>query len=319
MCTAMVYKTKNCYFGRNLDLEYTYTESIAITPRNFGFQFRKAGKIENGYAIIGMAYVKDNYPLYYDAMNEKGLGIAGLNFPYNAHYNEPIEGKINISPFEFIPYILSLCGTIQEVKSLLEKVNIANISFSKELPTSPLHWIISDKNSSITVESVKRGLQIFDNPYGVLTNNPPFDKQLLNYSKYLHLSADEDSDVKVDEYFSRGASALGLPGDWSSMSRFVKAVFVKKNSRSDDGEKESVGQFFHMLASVEMPKGCIKINGRDDITQYSSCCNLNTGRYYYTTYTNRQINCVDMHRENLDGDKLISYPLSDKENIFYQN
>lgn len=319
MCTAMVYKTKASYFGRNLDLENSYNESVTITPRNYIFSYKNTNNISSKYAIVGMAYVKDDYPLYYDAMNEAGLGIAGLNFPYNAHYNDVIVGKINISPFEFIPYILSVCKSVAEAKSLLEKINVTNIAFSDELPLTPLHWIIADKDSAITVESVCEGLKVFDNSYGVLTNNPPFEKQIVNFAEYSYLTANERENVKLDENFSRGTGAIGLPGDWSSMSRFVKAAFVKKHSRSGDSEQESVGQFFHMLSSVEMPKGCIRLDKGDEITQYSACCSLDYGKYYYTTYTNRQITCIDMHKEHLDGDKLISYPLLYKENIFYQN
>ena len=87
MCTAAVYQTKDHYFGRNLDLEYSYQESITIAPRNYPFSFRKLPEMKTHYAIIGMAYVLEGYPLYYDATNEKGLSMAGLNFPGSAAYS----------------------------------------------------------------------------------------------------------------------------------------------------------------------------------------------------------------------------------------
>lgn len=319
MCTAILYKTKNSYFGRNLDLEYTYDEKVTITPRNFGFNFRKAGCLTNGYAIIGMAHVRDNYPLYYDAVNEKGVGIAGLNFPYNACYKNEAKNKINIAPFEFIPYILSQCENIDRVKRILEEINLVSNDFSYQIPSTPLHWIISDTESSVVVESVQEGLKVYDNICGVLTNNPPFDKQQENYKKYEFLSPFEKSNFTSNEYFTRGSGAAGLPGDWSSMSRFVKSAFVKENSPKSLGEKESVCQFFHILSSVEMPDGSVRLKEGNEITQYSACCNLNLGRYYYTTYSNRRISCVDMHRENLNGRELVSYPLRCGEDIFCQN
>ncbi|MBQ8541024.1 MAG: choloylglycine hydrolase [Clostridia bacterium] len=319
MCTAVVFKSEDYYFGRNLDLEYSYNEAVAITPRNFNFTFRKTKNVNLHHSIIGMAYVNDGYPLYYDAINEKGLGIAGLNFPYNAHYFEEKNDKINLAPFEFIPYILSLCSDVKEAKALLTKINICNINFSHALPNTPLHWIITDGKASITVESLKDGLIVYDNRFGVLTNNPPFNLQVLHWEKYKNLSAYDTENKALNEYFTRADGAVGLPGDWSSMSRYAKAVFVKENSRCNVDEKESVGQFFHILSSVEMVKGCIRIGDKDDITVYSSCCNLDKGLYYYTTYYNRQINCIDMHKENLDATKLISYHLQTKENIFYQN
>ena len=324
MCTAITYNTKNHYFGRNLDLEYSYKETVTITPRNYKFKFRKVNNIDSHYAIIGMAYVANDYPLYYDAINEKGLGMAGLNFPGNAEYKDEQVDKDNIAPFEFIPWVLSQCTNICEVKELLSKINIVKINFSEQLPASPLHWIISDKESSITVECVKDGLKIYDNPVGILTNNPTFDMHMFNLNNYMNLSIEPpvnnfSKKLNFDTY-SRGMGALGLPGDLSSASRFVKATFTKMNSLSGDSESESISQFFHILGSVEQQRGCVHM-GEDkyEITIYSSCCNMDKGIYYYTTYENSQITGVDMHKENLDSDKLINYDLVKGQQIFMQN
>lgn len=324
MCTAITYNTENHYFGRNLDLEYSYKETVTITPRNYNFKFRKVKDINKHYAIIGMAYVSDNYPLYYDAINEKGLGMAGLNFPGNADYKEEKDGKDNIAPFEFIPYVLSQCSNIEEVKKLLENINIALINFSDELPASPLHWIISDKESSITVESVKDGLKIYDNPVGVLTNNPTFDMQMFNLNNYMSLSIEQPvnnfSNKLNLETYSRGMGALGLPGDLSSASRFVKATFTKMKSLSGNSESESISQFFHILESVYQQRGCVHM-GEDkyEITIYSSCCNMDKGIYYYKTYENSQITGIDMYKENLEGSELINYNLIKGQQILMQN
>ncbi len=324
MCTAVTYSTKDHYFGRNLDLEYSYKETVTITPRNYNFKFRKLNNIENHYAIIGMAYVANEYPLYYDAINEKGLGMAGLNFPTNADYKEEKEGVDNVAPFEFIPWVLSQCANLEEAKKLLSKINIAKINFSDELPASPLHWIISDKEASITVESVKDGLKIYDNPLGVLTNNPTFDIHMFNLNNYMGLSTEQPENnfskkLNLDTY-SRGMGGLGLPGDLSSASRFVKAAFVKMNSISGDSESESISQFFHILGSVDQQRGCVHMgNNQYEITIYSSCCNMDKGIYYYTTYENGQVTGVDMHNENLDGTELVSYDLIKGQQIYMQN
>ena len=108
MCTAITYKTKDHYFGRNLDLEYSYKETVTVTPRNYVFDFRKMGKLESHFAMVGMAYIADGYPLYYDATNEKGLSAAGLNFPENADYKAYCDGKENVAPFELIPILRSV-------------------------------------------------------------------------------------------------------------------------------------------------------------------------------------------------------------------
>ena len=324
MCTAATYKTKDFYFGRTLDYEFSYKEEVTITPRNYEFKFRNKETINNHYAIIGMAYVAENYPLYYDAINEKGLGMAGLNFVGNAHYNETEQEKDNIAQFEFIPWILSQCATTKEAKTLIEKINLLNVSFNAQLPLAQLHWIISDSEESITVEAVKEGIKVYDNPVGVLTNNPPFDKQLFALNNYMNLSNKSPKNsfaqnLELQQY-SRGMGAIGLPGDLSSQSRFVRVAFVKMNSVSGEDENESVSQFFHILNSVDQQRGCCQLDdGKYEITIYTSCCNATKGIYYYTTYDNHQITAIDMHKENLDGESLIRYPLIKGEHINYQN
>ena len=333
MCTAITYRTKEHYFGRNLDLEYSYEEQVVITPRNYVFAFRKAGVLHSHYAMIGMAYVQDDYPLYYEATNEKGLSMAGLNFPENAYYGEILPEKDNVAPFELIPWILGQCATIAEVRCLLENIQIADVAFSEQLPPSPLHWMIADKEAAITVEAVKEGLKIYDNTIGVLTNNPTFDYHMMNLNNYMNLSNQTPlnrfaKDVQLKEY-SRGMGAIGLPGDLSSTSRFVRMAFHKLNSVAETGPKDagesaeemetaSVGQFFHLLDSVAMPTGALQMpNGLYDKTIYSSCCNTDRGIYYYTTYENRQICAVKMWEEDLDGRGLLVYPLQKKQNIMW--
>lgn len=324
MCTAATYRTKDHYFGRNLDYEVSYHEMVTVTPRNFPFSFVKMGEMKTHYAMIGMATVAENYPLYYDATNEKGLSMAGLLFAGNADYKPEAEGKDNVSPFELILWLLGQCATIGEVREKLAKINLVKINFSDDLPLSPLHWMISDRESSITVECVAEGLKVYDNPVGVLTNNPTFDMQMFNLNNYRGLSSEEpenrfseDLDLKI---YSRGMGTMGLPGDLSSGSRFVKAAFTKMNSLSGDSESESISQFFHILGSVEQQRGCVHMGGgKYEITLYSSCCNTDKGIYYYTTYENSQITAVDMYKEDLDGDRLVSYELIRGQQIRRQN
>lgn len=324
MCTAVSYQTKNHYFGRNLDLEYSYYETVTITPRNYPFYFRRARELRQHYALIGMAYVNENYPLYYEATNEKGLSMAGLNFPGNAHYKAEVEKKDNVSPFELIPWILGQCADLAEAERLLERINLVNIPFSEQLPLSPLHWMIADKRGCLTVESVRDGLKVYDNPTKVLTNNPPFDIMLFQLNNYMHLSNRPPvnrfaPDLELNPY-SRGMGSIGLPGDLSSVSRFVKAAFTRLNSISGEAESESVSQFFHILRSVEQQRGCVQVpDGSYELTIYSCCCNTDKGIYYYTTYENSQITGVDMYREDLNGHALVIYPLVQGQQIRMQN
>ena len=327
MCTAVTYKTKDHYFGRNLDLEYSYHETVTVTPRKYPFAFRKAGMRETHYAMIGMAFVQDGYPLYYDAVNEKGLGMAGLNFPGNAYYapaQDGEEGIDQVGSFEFIPWILCQCDTVAGARELLSHMKLVDIPYSPQLPSSPLHWIISDREESVTVESVREGLKVYDNPIGLLTNNPPFDVQMFMLNNYMSLTEEAPenhfSDTLELKAYSRGMGAMGLPGDLSSASRFAKAAFTKLHSRSGASESESISQFFHILGSVAQQRGCVHMGeGKYEITIYSSCCNVDKGIYYYTTYENSQITGVDMHRENLDGSELVSFPLITGQQIQMQN
>ena len=226
MCTAATYKTKDFYFGRTLDYEFSYGDEITVTPRRYPFHFRTMGTMESHYAMIGMAHVAQDYPLYYEAVNEKGLGVAGLNFVGNAHYKDVAEGKDNVAQFELIPWILGQCASVREARVLLERMNLVNIPFSDAYPLAQLHWLIADRDEAITLESVKEGLRIYDNPVGVLTNNPPFDEQMFNLNNYMGLSVkppqNRFSDKLKFQTYSRGMGALGLPGDLSSMSRFVR-------------------------------------------------------------------------------------------------
>ena len=317
MCTAVKYKS---YFGRTLDYEFSYGEEICITPRNYNFNFRYLKNNPNHFALIGMAHIEDGYPLYYDAFNEKGLAIAGLNFVNNACYFDKQNNKINVAQFELIPYLLSNYSTIKEVK----EINITNLPFNDKLPCSPLHWLVSDKHESIVIEQTNDGLHVYDNKIGVLTNNPPFKEQLFNLNNYRHLSSKEKENTFIPNVelntYSRGLGGIGLPGDLSSMSRFVRVSFVKAHSISKDNEESNVSQFFHILNSVDQQRGCCELeNGKYEITIYSSCCSLDKGLYYYNAYDNHQINVVNMFKENLDSNNLIRYPLLDKENFNYQN
>ena len=323
MCTAITYKTKDAYFGRTLDIECSYGEEVIVTPRNFGLSFRHAQGKRSHYAIIGMGTVREGYPLYYEAANECGLGMAGLNFPTNACYFLLQEGKENVTPFEFIPWILGQCKSVKEAREYLSRLNLCNTPFSKDLPLSPLHWMVADREESIVVESLADGLHVYQNPVGVLTNNPPFSYHVTHLCDYMTLSKEPPvarfgKDFLVP--YSRGMGAMGLPGDFSSASRFVRAAFVRENAVSKSDEMSSVSQFFHILEAVEHVRGCVLLEGgKYEITAYTSCINLSRGIYYYTTYENRCISAVNLHKCNLNSTSLARFSLQTEQKITWQN
>ena len=324
MCTAVFHKTQfGSYFGRNLDFEHGFGEKICITPRNHGFKFTCGLAASQNHAIIGVALPVSNYPLYFDATNEYGLSMAGLNFPLCSHYNTNIEDKINIASYELIPYILSQYKTVDELMDFIYNINITNASFNDELSPTPLHWLIADKQKCITLEQTKNILKVYDNPCGVLTNSPEFNIQLFNLNNYIGISPQEPENSfskKLDlKNYSKGMGALGLPGDYSSQSRFVRAAFVNLNISHSDDDYNIINDFFHILNSVYQHKGCVKTDLGEEHTLYSSCCDLNSGIYYYKCYNINNINAVDMYKENLNSSKLIVYELENKPTLNIQN
>ena len=313
MCTAVSFLSGSHYFGRNLDLEFHYQESVAVTPRNFPLILSNKSTMVNHYAMIGIATVDNGYPLYYDATNEHGLSMAGLNFPGNAFYQTNHSGQNYIAPYELIPWILGKCKSSSEALKLLKDTAIGAIPYSDNFPLTGLHWILCDREYCYTIEPLKHGLNIQENPVGVLTNNPPFDYHMQNLCNYLSLSNHSPENKIAPEItlepHSRGMGAMGLPGDLSSSSRFIRAVFTKFHSTHPESETEAVSQFFHILGSVVQQEGCVQINDAYEKTVYTSCCNTDAGIYYFQTYDNPQILAVNMHVVNLNGKQIVQYPV----------
>ena len=324
MCTSITLKTDHFYFGRNLDLECDFAQEVLITPRNLPITCKNGMVLNEHYAMIGMGTKVDGIALYADGVNEKGLAIAGLNFPGFADYKDPQEGKLNITISEIIPIILGKCETVEEAKALLHNMVITNIPYGPGFPVAPLHWMLADKNECVVIEQEKDGMHVYDNPFGVLTNNPPFPFHQHNMNQYMHLDANnsvnrfgKDLPLKT---FGQGMGSIGLPGDFSPASRFVKATFLRANSISEADEMSSVAQGFHILDGVAMVKGSvITPQGLPDITTYASLMNCDECIYYYKTYNNNQINAVKMFDENIDGNELIVYPLVLTQQVHYHN
>lgn len=308
-----------------MDIDYSFGEKIVIAPKNYPLKFRKEKCLESHFSIIGMAAVAENYPLYAEAANEKGLCMAGLNFPGNAYYCKKTSSeKANISPFEIIPWVLGQCENIVQAKELLNNTNVVSIAFSDKIQLTDLHWHIADRDKSIVLECTKTGVNIYDNPVHVLTNNPEFDFHITNLAQYLNLKTDtphncfsESAGIKE---FGKGTGSIGLPGDFSSASRFVKAAYLRQNSVCSNDENSGVSQFFHILDSVAVVNGSIAAdNLQEYMTTYSCCINAGRGIYYYKTYYNSQLTAVNMNNENLEREDLIEFPVVRKQHILKMN
>lgn len=324
MCTCIDFHTKNHYFGRNLDLEYRFNESVAITPRNYEFPLKNGNVIRTKHAMVGIASVIENYPLYAEASNEKGLSMAGLYFPGNACFFPEQQDRLNLAPYELIPYFLGLFSTITEIREALSGLNITDRPFAENLPLTELHWMMSDEKECIVLEQTGDGLHIYDNPIGVMTNNPTFPYHLANLNNYLnltpHYAENRFAECLPLQQYGNGMGAIGLPGDASPASRFVRTAFHKANSLCSEDEESSVTQFFHILDAAAMVRGStITKDGKADFTVYSCCMNTTEGIYYYKTYANHQITAIKMTDTEKQKKELSLFPLLERQQIRYEN
>ncbi len=317
MCTAISINDGAHLFGRTLDIEYSLGERIVIAPRNFGIEYAR-GCIKAHYAIIGAAHIVDGAPLYYDAMNECGLAAAALNFPVYAVYADRGTKRRGIPSYAIIPEVLGRCKSVGEAKELLRGAVITTEAFREDLPPTPLHWLIADRGEVIVVEAVEEGLKIYDNPAGVLSNSPPFPYQMAHLCDYMALSPGAPTNNIAPPLglspYSRGLGAVGLPGDLSSTSRFVRAVYAKMHTRPMSGA--DISRFFHIMNTVNVPNGAVRAEKGEAVsTVYTSCMDLDERIYYFTTYENRRIRAIRLSGIDLDGSEMTSYTMASGEDI----
>ena len=284
MCTCLAFYGDKFLFGRNMDVEYSFGERVAFVPRSFALRFGAEKQQTAHYAMLGTAAGDPDFPLFAEAVNEKGLCAAGLNFPKSAHYAESRAGGVhNVAPHEFIAWLLGQCESVSQAQALLENTRIVGERY-KELPAAPLHWMIADSSRCIVAEPRRDGLKIYRNDACVLANEPPFPYHLANLGNYAGLSAQPPQSkfgalsVQADW---QGAGAHGLPGDAGSPSRFVRAAFLLHNA----GREEGVAHFFHLLSGVEMVRGSVLTKeGKPDYTRYACCIDAAAGKYYLRAY-----------------------------------
>lgn len=322
MCTAVQFRGENTWFGRTLDYEHGFAERILILPRKLPLSFRHEETMEEHYAMIGIGVPIQGYPLFFDAMNEHGLFMAGLNFSHSAVYGKPQMGRYNISFFELIPWVLSQCETVQDAKRLLQKTQITDTLFADDIPRSTLHWMVADETSALVVEAVAEGVKLYDNPVGVLTNEPPFPSQLYHLDHFLNLTSSPAQNTFAEHLplhaYSRGMGAIGLPGDLSSASRFVRVAFNMHNAVCQDTNERT--EFFHIMDSVQQSRGCCQIReGEYEITLYTAGYHAQGRTLYYHTYDNRQLRGVRLGQREMNAMKLSQYSLRDEENVLFKN
>lgn len=312
MCTAIKLQLNNTYLCRSLDLEYNLNETVIITPRNYNIKYKYLDSNNNHYAIFGIGIIKNDFPLYYDACNEYGLYISGLNLYFSTSYNSYINNKINITSFEIILYLLSIYKSVNDIKNIINGLNITNDTFDNDLPISKLHFFISDKEQTIVLEIINGIINIYDNNVNVLTNEPPFPYQLQFLNNYYNLSNDDSNRVFKT---SKGGHLIGLPGDNLSTSRFVKSYFTKNNIVINEN---NISEIFNMFNNVWEINGLTKVGENKYYkTIYISIYDINNLILYFKTYNNSNIYGVSLNSHLISDNKLISHSIYNKENILF--
>lgn len=326
MCTVFVYRQAGGFLGRNLDLDTSFGEKVVITPRGYRFP-RKCGEdFRTEFAMTGMASVAGTYPLYAEAVNEAGLAMAGLNFPKSAVYRPYAENLENVTPYELILWVLGRADSVAAALQMLAHVCVLAEPFAAGMPLAPLHFFLADRERSAVAEPVAEGLKIYEDPYNVLTNEPPFPWHDWNMRNYRNLRTANGESAFAPGLelpaFAEGMGGIGLPGDLSSPSRFVRAAFTLANSEcAAAGEEnfDAVTQVFHILDSVAMTRGTVvTAQGGTDITRYSCCISLAGGTYFYKTYGNSRITAVPMGEEQRATETLSVYELRTEQDIAYE-
>ena len=325
-CTSFRIKTTDgtVIFVRTMEFAIDLHSTVAVVPRNCKFVGTapegKNGKTwETKYAFIGPnAAGKNNYIM--DGVNEKGLSAALLYLPGFTKYQEvkPSQYDMTIAPEELCTWILSLFSTVDEVKSGIDQVRVAAIK-NKLGFLAPLHYVVNDaEGNCLVIEYLPDGLKLWDNPLGVMTNSPPLDWHLINLRNYVNLKAENVLKETIGDLtltpIGQGSGLLGLPGDFTPPSRFVRIAFLSQSALPVKTAEEGVNLGFHLMNNIDIAIGTVRQKYGEKVmlgrTQYVTLYDQKNKRLYYRTYTNQDIRVVDMSRLDLAGSVIKNIPMS---------
>jgi choloylglycine hydrolase len=313
MCTAITFTTDEDinFLARTMDFSFELDASLVYVPRNHGFNSLVPGtKFSTKYGFLGAGKDVDGY-IFADGLNEKGFSIASLYFEKNAKYNKkPDPRLLNISSTDVVSWALGNISSVTEFEQKYQKLNIVDVINPLLQVNVPLHWIVSDKSGNTGVlEITKEGPKFYHNLVGTMTNSPSFSWHMDNLNHYTNLQPIEFEQKKYGDYVTvtdgPGSGALGLPGDYTSASRFVRAAFLREYSNHEGGAKEGLTSILHILNSVDIPKG-VKITqkGVSDYTQYKGIMDLNNLNYYLMRYNDTELTRVRLTDKLLNQSKV---------------
>lgn len=305
MCTAISVFSNGLYFGRTMDVSRPFEGRVVTVPRKYALPETFGCPLTQHYAITGMAAVVDGYPLFADGFNEAGLCMAALSFPKSAVYvQSQQEDKTAITSFELIPHILGLCESVRQARALLRSIAVSGKSFREDIPSTPLHWLIADGSEALVVEAVAEGLMLYEAEWGILTNEPPYPFHKTNAELNARLSAEDTLDSPV----THGLGAIGLPGDWSSPSRFIRGGFLLRSCQltAECGEEERVAHVLELLSAIAPPRGAVMtFGGEAHHTHYTCCMNPQSGIYYLRKYGKLSVEAHAVCESQRDGSHII--------------
>ncbi len=309
-CTGIMLKAQDGTYisGRTLEFGIPIDTIITIIPHHYTF----TGSLPNGasgmtfkakYAAVGGSL--DNGMDVQDGLNEKGLSVGAFYFQGYAGYAPVTAGNQSksLSPLQFPTWILTEFSSVAEVKAALKDVSIAPTVFQAWGIVPPLHYIVYDKTgASLVIEPVGGKLVTYDNPLGVFTNSPGFDWHMTNLGNYVNISPINVGQKEVNgialAQFGQGSGMHGLPGDFTSPSRFVRAAFFEASSLPAANAQAAVYQVFHILNQFDIPLGSVRdVSSGKMMPEYTMVTvvrdpvNLD---YYFKSYQNQDISVVHL-------------------------
>lgn len=330
-CTGITIKAQDgaVVFARTLEFASDLKSNIIVIPRGMDFVGTAPGdksglKWKSKYGVVGANAF--GLPVTIDGLNEKGLHVGLFYFPGIPKYQQvkPADLGRAVAPWELGSYLLGTCADLKEAASAAGSVLVGD-SVQKDMGfVPPVHYILTDASGkSIVLEYIDAQLKVYDNPLGVLTNSPGFEWHMTNLSNYVTLSSQNAEPVdlagKKIASLGQGSGMLGLPGDFTPPSRFVRAVAFSKSAVPVATARQAVLQAFHILNQFDIPVGAARgvEHGQPvaDYTQWTSASDLTNRRYYFRTFTNSRIRLIDLKSLNLDAKKLGNISLQGDEEI----
>lgn len=318
MCTSLTYQTTtgDQFLARTMDFAFELGGRPVAIPRHHHFNSAtNAAGFDAPYSFVGTGRDLNGY-VFVDGVNEHGVSAAALYFAGMAHYADaPVDGKVNLASHEVLMWILGNVKSTAELGDRLAELNITEAAAPLLNIVVPLHWIISDRTGATYVlEQEADGIHYMKNPVGVMTNTPDFNWHLKNLSNYVQLQPTPHPDRQYGDLdvsaFGPGSGALGMPGDYTSVSRFVRTVFMRQHTEAVDTDAAAVNALSHMLNSVEIPKGVkIKADGSADYTQYRAYMSMNEPAFYIQPYADQTITRVALTTELMTAAQPTEFPL----------